>query len=278
MNTRTDIPQNQGSKAEPEFTPHFVRWITVITLVTLIMILFFRFQNYTRGADSFPSTFGRYYHPDLFSVYPWVVVGGLTVSDGIVMFSSGKLDPISQIVRYSILCGLLIAFIIGPTLFLLGWRGSLKASKEEPGAFRKLDVSVISFIIGGIMILPFVIISVPGAYITGAVYSSMLKSASVQEPKDIIIGEMGPLGWAAAQYYLLPSSLGGGQNSFEQFTIDPKSRWGTDNKNAKYEIVAKTKTSITFKAVSKVFPDGAMTATLDTSLALGQFTLLGKFE
>ena len=80
-----------------------------------------------------------------------------------------------------------------------------------------------------------------------AVGLSMFSAQSVGANKDAIINGLNKLAANSYQYYIRPTSMGGGGNTFSGYTIPVKLQ---SNENATYAIVGTPGTQITFKGTS----------------------------
>lgn len=107
-----------------------------------------------------------------------------------------------------------------------------------------------------------------------AVGLSMFSAQNVQANRDAIINDLNNLAANAYQYYIRPSSMGGGSNSYTGWTI-PSTLDTTDN--ATYAATV-TATTVTFTATSSQNTSNTVTVTLASNGKLSGWSYAGEFQ
>lgn len=248
MNPKTDEQGASGQPTESEFSPAFLRWLITLTLATLFFVFV---------ADTFHHSY------DLDDIrlgpFPWVYAGGMTISHGLSEFSGKDPQPLTSAQRYSVLASLLIVFVVGPTLFFFGWR-QRKMAKESGEPRSRLLAATAMFIVGGILTFTVVVPAIPAGIAQRMVSQSMKKAQAISSNKDDIINELNTVKSRAYQYWILPTSLGGGGGTYEGFQIPPEL---ASTEDAMYEIVSSSQDKIRIKATSKLYPESAVSTTVN---------------
>src|SRR5213592_521782 len=108
-----------------------------------------------------------------------------------------------------------------------------------------------------------------------AVGITMFSSASVQSNKDAIVNDLNNLAANAYQYKIRPTTMGGGQGSYANYTIPTKLQ---TNDNGSFAVVgAGTATKITLKGSSSSYSPSYVQADCDSNGRLNAFTYSGQF-
>lgn len=108
-----------------------------------------------------------------------------------------------------------------------------------------------------------------------AVGLSMFSAQSVQSNKDAIINDLNNLAANAYQFRIRPSSMGGGQGSYANYTIPSKMK---TNANGTYSATA-TADKVSFTAQSAQYTSGTtVTCDLGTSGELTGWSYNGDFQ
>lgn len=224
----------------------------------------------------FPSAlFRSYASMDKFflSPFPWVVVGGMTINQGQLMFSGNIPDLPTLTTQISCLLSIVIVFVIFPTLFFFGLRARAaeRASGKELPLLRR---STVQFVLGGMVILGPALVSIPMALIQRSVSSSLHESQGKFETKDAIMYELNSVAVKLYEYRVLPKELGGGNGSFAGFTL-PKNLASTTE--AQYKIELQDSLAIA-KATSTKYPQGTITAKISNKGKFLEWKYSGVFE
>lgn len=264
MNQKIDDPGTEGTRQGSEFTPDFVRLLVALTITTLILVFVF---EHTLLRE-------RTYGPHLY-LFPWVVAGGHTISNGLAEFSGHVPGLCTVAERMAILLSAIIGFIVGPTLFFFGWYYRRKERAAE-GKNQVLQGSGIIFTIGAILTLSVAIPSIPIAFIRVEVERSIRNAQAVQSEKDFMINELNTLRISAIQHRVLPHEYGGGFGSYAGYVI-PQER--VETKVGKYSVVA-SEGSVTFLAISVKYPSATIRCSIDGKgeFIPGQWKYSGKFQ
>jgi hypothetical protein len=264
MNPKTDN-RPAATQEEPEFSPTFLTWLVTLTIATLFFVFV---------ADVF-------HHPKMvlmrgFSPFPWVNAAGMTIEDGLAEFSGGTPSPATPQQRTTVLASLLAVLVIGPTLFLFGWR-QRRLVQDSAGPRSNLTIPTILFILGGTLSFTVVVPAVPAAIFQRMVSNSMRKSQAVSSNKDEIINELNWVKTKAYEYRILPGSMGGGGGSYEGFQLPAAM---ASSGFASYELRINAPDTIRIKASSKLFPGSQASAAVGPQgmFLRGEWGYEGQFK
>jgi hypothetical protein len=106
-----------------------------------------------------------------------------------------------------------------------------------------------------------------------AVGLSLFSAQSIESNRDALINDINNLNAHAYQYYIRPTSMGGGGGTFVGYVIPPKM---ASNDNATYVPSGLTATTITFTGTS-VAGNGTVAFSSTTGKVTGPFTYTGLF-
>lgn len=191
-----------------------------------------------------------------FTLYPWFTAG-ITVGSGLDVFSGLPLTPPTDGQRASMLLGLLLGIIVGPTLLLFSWR----AARVHPGKPH----SKLGFLIGGMLTYAIALPAVPTALMQWSNYESMQSAQAQGEGRDEVIFAVQLVLRDAKQYRILPASEGGGNGTFGGYTM-PVGLSG--NRFGNYEVLSRSDSVLVIKGVPTLNPRSATIATLTTGGSL----------
>ena len=194
-----------------------------------------------------------------FTLYPWLTATGVTVANGIDVFSGLPLTPPSDGQRASMLVGLLLGLVIGPTLLLFSWRQA--KVRESDGKAR----SKIGFLIGGMLTYAVALPALPTAMLQWSNYQAMQSAQAQGEGRDEVIFAIQLILRDAKQYKILPSSEGGGNGTFSGYAL-PVSLSG--NQFGNFEVTGRSDSVLVVKGVPILNPSSATIATLSTNGSL----------
>ena len=271
MNQKIETPVNHDQQ-QREFSPIFVRWMVMLTITTLLMVFFH---------IDFPSVVSMLFRsaPDRLTTwlafFPWVMAGGFTISQGISEFSTGIPRNLSPAEEWVTLLGLIVAYVIAPTVVLFLWR-NLHNRKEEGTTQVQISLRP-SNIVFGIAVAFIIIIIVqvlPAAYVEHQVLVSMKKSTAIQANKDDIMNEMLKIGWDGYQYRILPPVAGGGGDSYRGYTLRPGM---SATQSGNYSVLYSSKDTILIKGSSNLNSGNSVTCLIDSAGQLRNFRYYGDF-
>lgn len=249
-------------KEQAEFSPGFLRWLITLTVATLILVFFIE-----RGTMIKPfSTDFR------ISLQPWITAAGITIQEGLLEFEGKGGSKSYEVERYSILGGMLIGFILGPTLLLFAWRSLLK---RKEGERKVLNPRNIAFVLGGILLLPLALPSVPTAIMQRLVSQEMRSAQAVSEAKDAMMYEMSLIAFEARQFKARPFSMGGGGGSYFGYNISPER---ATTEHGTYITIEVGEDQIVFKGTSALYPASNITLILDSAGAMKHINFGGNFQ
>ncbi len=265
MTQTTDSPYSRNDQGESEFSPDFIRLLVALTVATLVVV--FAFEH--RVLTSPGSQFVRVY------LYPWVVAGGHTISNGLSEFSGKSPSELGLVERAAVLLGLLFGFVIGPTLFLFGWRNR-RQERETGSKTSALKGSAVISVLGAILTFAVAIPSIPVAYIQVQVSNSLHHAQALQDNKDQMINDLNMIAYNARQFRILPKNLEGGAGSYIGY-IPPSALANTEN--GTYTVTC-TADEITANAFSNKYSDCHIGVKVDKAGAFVPSTWVytGEFE
>ncbi len=265
MNQKIESTDTPNTAQASEFTPDFIRVLVALTGATLLMVFVFEHRMFTTPEQPFLRMY----------FYPWVVAGGQTIANGLSEFSGKSPSPIVFTERLAALLGLLFGFVIGPTLFLFGWRNR-RIDKESGSKVSTLKGSALISILGGILTFAVAIPALPGAYLQVSVSRSLHRAQALQENKDHMINDLNLIAYSAKQFRILPKSLDGGDGSFLGYVVPPTLA-STDDGTY---VLNCTADAITMKAASKKYADCSISVRInkDGSFEQGTWEYSGSFQ
>ncbi|HTY39103.1 MAG TPA: hypothetical protein VMH23_18435 [Bacteroidota bacterium] len=261
MSQKTEAPETSAGHVEAEFSPDFVRVLISLTVATLILV--FLFERKFLIVSEYPGV--RIY------LFPWVVAAGHTIGNALREFSGQMPQVVTLQMRLAALLGLLFGFVIGPTLFFVGWYERRKERLLGVGRGTLRGSALIS-IIGGVLLFAVALPTIPIAFIRHNVEQSLRSAQAIQEEKDNLIGGLNMVAFKAYEYKIVPRSLNGGEGSYAGYTIPQHlASVGTCTYN-----VTVAEDAVRIVAISTKYPDGRISANLKKG---GQFNLVDwKYE
>ena len=108
-----------------------------------------------------------------------------------------------------------------------------------------------------------------------AVGLSLFSAQSVQSNRDAMINDLNNLAAQAYQFYIRPTSMGGGQSDYTTFTIPTKMQ---TNENGTYTVSSHTTTTIVFLATSAQNSSNTIKVTIDQNGKLTSWIYAGDFQ
>jgi hypothetical protein len=244
-----------------EFSRGFLGILSAFAIATLVMVFFFE-QSNVAMQERFKLE-GR-----LFTPIPWVHAGGITIANGLTEFVGAVPEALSLSGRIEILFSVLLIFVVGPTLFFLGWRSY---RLESAAVFSR---EWIVMVLGGILSLSVVIPAIPGTVMQRMVSQSLHRAQAIQSNKDEIINIIGgDIQLMVQQHRILPKEFGGGGGSYAGFRL-PTDLAQTEA--ATFTAVA-TDSTVTVKATSLLYP-GCTVSIQYRHQRYGNWEFTGDFE
>lgn len=234
---------NQKTDSTSEFTGMERVVLLVMTAAVLALVFFSETPRHGSGIDrGFQLT-----------LYPWVTAAGITVEGGLDVFSGLPVTPPTDAQRASMLVGLLLGFVVGPTLLLFSWR---RIRLGTTGRFRKT-----ALLLGGMLTYALALPAVPTAVLHWKNFEAMEEAQALGEARDEVIFGIQLILRDARQYKTLPGSEGGGNGSFTGYAL-PVALSG--NQFGNYEVEARSDSLLIIKGVPTTNPSAATIATLKT--------------
>jgi hypothetical protein len=256
MNQKTD-PNNASTS---EFSPKFLRWISITTLGTLLIVLV-PMRQYS------PFTFTIFHNPAFQAM-------GMTISMGLNEFS-GHIPYVSPKDLFIMITALVLLYIIGPVLWLYSWRVLiLKKAAGTPITYIARGWSLL-FIIGGAITFRMVFFELISTISNRVVSTHLYNAQNVQRTKDQLISNLIQISFEANEYRILPKSLSGGSGSYEGFCISPQQ---AKNDNGEFSIIGVRPQMITLLAVSSKNTVNTIMVSVDSIGQMCQWTYSGDYN
>lgn len=250
MNGKTDATPNRGP--DHVLTAPFRFCLYGLTIATLLLVFLSDFH--TTQAYSAHGLWG--FH---LSLMPWIEATQITLLNGLDVFSGVPLSPATDAQRLTMLVGLLLSLVVGPTLLLLGLRVSRQ--KSEIARARSYGL-MLSLMLGGILAYAVAIPSIPVALLQWRVSNSMREAQEQGEQRDQMIGSVGRITRNARAFRLLPVSFGGGGGSFNGYALSDalaKNEFGT------YRVESSSDSLLVVRAIPVSSQGQSIVATLERS-------------
>jgi hypothetical protein len=268
MNQKIDLVQDDNSPREKEFTTGFLTSLILLTISVLLFVVIIENEGegYHESRAFAPGT-------PLFTLLPAIFVSGHTISNGLYAFSGKALTPVNLSAQIMTLAGILVVYIIIPTVFFFHWRRR-RIELFSRSATNPLRFSSIIYALSFILML-----SVSAAAITSAImghrlHRSMEHTQVIQSNRDELVCDIVRISLDAYQYRLLPKELGGGQGTYIGFALTPER---AKTKNGMYTMLS-SENKITINAQSLEFPSGHMNVIIDELGQMGKIQNDGVFN
>ncbi|MEX1139919.1 MAG: hypothetical protein WEB33_12070 [Bacteroidota bacterium] len=223
MNHKTD---------RPEIPAVFRPWLLFLALATLAIVFLT------------PGLGGKERHQVSkefqLTVFPWMPAGHITISNGLDTFSGISPNPISEGQRATMLIGLVLSLVVGPTLLLVAWRQwktTMVPRRWHPPAL----------LLGGVLVVSTMVPPVILAASQWNALESMRRVQDLSRERDLMIHALGKVGRDALQFRILPSSLGGGDGTFRGYRVSEDMK---QSDAFSCELIMAADTMITLRAVS----------------------------
>ena len=251
MNGKTDATPHRGS----ELSAPFRFWLYGLTIATLLLVFLTDFDT----SQAYRANQDWGFH---LALMPWIEATRITLLNGLDVFSGVPLSPPTDAQRLTMLVGLLLSLVVGPTLLLLGIRVSRQKSET---ARAKSYGLMLSLMLGGILAYAVAIPPIPVALLQWRVSNSLREAQEQGEQRDQMIGSVGRIARKAREFRLLPVSFGGGGGSFNGYTLSDafaKNEFGT------YRVESSSDSLLVIRAIPVSSRGQSVVATLEKSGAL----------
>ncbi len=206
-------PRTESTVERREFERGFLPVLCLVTVLALAAII--SDQQFLETSKR--STFNPTVYQG-FSVLPWAAAGGRTLSNGLDAFSGKQLEYPSSSIRLGVIAGLLLGFVVCPTVYLFGWR---ERRLRNRSSIRLHALSVSSLIYGGCAIITLSIAAaiLPIGLIQENTFASLKEAQNVQTNRDAIVHTIYLITVDLKQYRILPKRVGGGEGSCNGYTL-----------------------------------------------------------
>lgn len=216
MNQITEPSKNPGQDRPPEFSPGFLALVCLLTVLVLLLIL---------GVERILAPRMLYYRQlqiDIPLVFPWITASNMSLM-GYDTKALRLLDP----TRLYLLSGILIAFVICPTVFLFGWRQRRLGSGSSPHGQSRQTVSL-GYAFGLVVTLFVGVAVIPMNIVYELSNKSRCENDAARLLRYAVVNDLHLVTANVYQYRLLPKELGGGNGSYLGYEI-PEKLARTDN-------------------------------------------------
>ena len=206
-------PKTESTVERREFAIGFLPVLCLLTVLVLGAMV--SDQRSTKSSSRYALS------PDIalgLTVFPWTVAGGQTLSNSLVAFGGKDPDYLSPSVRQSVLGGLLLGFIVCPTVYLFGWRDR-RLRKQSSIREHALNVSGLMYAACAVITFAIIVVIIPIGLIQENMYASLRKFQSVQANREALGHTILVIVVDLKQYRILPKSMGGGEGSCIGYTL-----------------------------------------------------------
>lgn len=262
MNPKTEDIENSEKGQRRSFTNKFLLQICILTFLALAAMVLVervalsRLQRYSRVQIDMPLAL------------PWISAADAT------MYSLAREASAPRAVGLYILSGVLVVFILCPTVFLFGWR---KRRLEQPSSIppedRPIGTSSLAYVFSGIVTCFIALAVVPLAVVTDVSQKSRCESETARMLRYNVSNEIDFIAANAFQFRLLPKNLGGGEGTYAGYKI-PEKLARTDF--AEYTATAKPDT-LELRAESATCASNVITLILDRHGTTSQWSYQGNW-
>ena len=266
MSQKTEPAKDPKEKRSGWFSSTFLMQLSVLTGAVLLLLPFLE-RYLTTGARAHVEV-----QIDSPLVFPWITVNNTSLRYALRGIEA-SLPAISSVKIY-LLAGILLTFVICPTLVLYGWYK--RRLSRLPGASQPIKPSInltsLGYGFSGVVVFFVVVATIPltALQMTKAKSScesdeARLLRYETENELNFIIGNL-------VQYRLLPKEISGGGGSYLGYVI-PKKLARTDR--AEYNVQVKSDT-VVVKAESALCATNTITATVGPHGLAGFMMLEGN--
>ena len=249
----------------PEFARGFL-WQVVLICIIALGLVFLLSSGFPLNIQVFGSRVET-----TTALLPWIVAGGQTIANGLSDFS-GEQPVILAVAKAKAIVGLLL-FVVGPTVVFLG----LRRRSIGENLWQQLQPWHISHVLFGLC-TAFVLVfacAIPYMAIRGEeVRHSLREAQAPQNSRDRIINEMNLISIDAAQFFVLPEELGGGNRTLLSYQLRPEL---AESAEAMYTSRIEA-ANIHVRAVSRRYADSWVEVTIDSAGRMNGWIFGGKFH
>ena len=258
-----------GKRPESEFSTSFVVTMVALTVLTLVLFTVSKTAN-----EESRTRFARVenYAAIKWAWAPYIMAAGNIISQGLQEFSQATSEPLDDDARTISLAGLIVFYVSFPTILLLLWREREKerSAGKQPTRER---VSYVLLMVTGIFVGLMCVGTIGSSVAQRMVFQSLQSAQAVQKNKDQLINTINEVMWRLRQHRALPASLGGGEGSYDGFTLPPDVA-ATPDGTVDLDIVPD---DVTITVVSALY-DGASVGVVYTAQGITTWTYEGVFR
>lgn len=206
-------------------------------------------------------------------LYPWALAGAHTINNGLLAFSGKPPEAPNGKDQVRVLAGFLAVSVLCPTVYFLRWRrrklASASIAEPEPWSLVRVFFGMCS------VLTLLVTVALPPIAIRAEMVQHSLRDAqAVQSNRDAIINDINFISINVAQFYILPTELGGGGRSLEVYVLPQEM---TKTENGSYVATVEGR-KVGIRATSTSFPDCWVEMKIDSSGRMNEWTYGGKFR
>ena len=267
MSQKIESANDQGGKRTGLVSSTLLIQLCVITLLALLALV---------ALERFVITGARARTEVLIDsplVYPWVTASNTTL--GYALLGIGVSPPSIFSVKIYLLAGILLTFVICPTIVLYGWYkrrlARLSGTSQPIGPLRNLSSLGYSFC--SIVVLFVVVTIVPLTILQMVKAKSSCESDEARLLRYQTENELNLVISNIVEYRLLPKELSGGGGSFQGYVV-PTRLARTDK--AEYSVKVKSDT-VLVKAESALCATNTISATVDRHGLAGMMMYEGNW-
>jgi hypothetical protein len=248
-----------------EFAPGFLWQIALLTLLMLGILFFSR--------SLFDSSLSNFVPRSGWIIFPWLVAAGQTLLNTVVSYNGAAPMASSLLDGARVLSALLFAFVICPTIFLLGWRRR-RLNKERELETRQLRVSSVLYAFTCVVSLFVAISIIPISIASERSRQSVREHWPALFSRDRVVNEIHLVALDIYQYRLVPRNLNGGGGSYRGFRLRNDF---LKTENAAYSVTV-SDDEVTIHAQPIMYPTAFVDVEVDSIGTLVLWKYGGNFE
>jgi len=246
MNLKTESEERPEQHEVPEFSRGFLWKLGLVTIIALELILLVGTLKLEISGSSF--------------MFPWKFGSTVAISNAFTETRGAPAWVPSPAEQSFVLAGIIVTFVICPSVYLFGWRRRQSGSTPSP-VTRPLSLeSVIRGFCG--VVTWIIVISIGPLTLTQELSTASRCDAEASRvQRDGMINEMKLIGTDAFTYRVRPKDLGGGTGSYVGYVIPERLARA---ENGEYTATVSAD-SISIKGESATCATNTITATVNRS-------------
>lgn len=246
MNLKTESGERPGQHEAPEFSRGFLWKIGLITIIAMVTILVAGALNMRISSRPFMS--------------PWTFGSEVALRNAFTDTGGAGTWVPTPAEQFFVLAGIIVTFVICPTVYLFGWRRRQSGSTSSVTT-RTLCLESVVWGFCGVMTWSIVILIGPVTLTQELSTASRCDAEASRVQRDGMINEMKLIGTDAFTYRVRPKDLGGGTGSYVGYVIPERLARA---ENGEYTATVSAD-SISIKGESATCATNTITATVNRS-------------